>query len=584
MIIDYKVVIIIPFTDFHAGRVEDPGKYKKIVTKDLGDGIQLLLGVLNEDDESKTETQSYHFDKDKWTPEEAKKWLKDHDVKTTEFAAAAEKSDVKENETYTTHVGDVVEDAERIDALPQDETDEQAVANEEFDEEHKVEWTPEIAKQQLIGWATDEDGTISKKSLMKWFLDVDGGNAQDVDSYRYVAGAMIDGEPRYCSRCLDSSWDLASGKLTGIANRSVMKKIIFVKEREGMPLTEDQLEFTQRHMSVPIDSDSEVKLNESILEDANEMGNVAVVDNSTIRLNSALTGSKVIYEDDNVIDVPVIPMREGVFTGTDGIPTLKMYEHFGGDAHWLEGQPILKGHTGPTELVTYRHNRIGKLMNVIARPDKKDVVAVARYYKNKLSPDDITRIKSDVPYDGSIAYTTHTSMTPGEYNGSKYNAVEDGGYHFYHFAELANGKGACSHDEGCGFLLNEAPLEEMKENSNYWTAPVKSHLVILDGQLSDLKKQFAETNDSSLEVQIDRLTKDIASWTKQLSKLNPKENEFGVDKITHIFKNRLRTADVIQNGDDYKVKLNSGFVYDAKDVSDAESFARKYVQNGMKSK
>jgi len=357
---------------------------------------------------------------------------------------------IKENSAYVTDSGDMVVQ----DTVPINEY--------EHSNDMDVGWTPEKAKQDLIEWATS-DGKISKKKLMKYFLDVDGGDAQNVDSYRYVVGAIVSGEPQYCLRCLDDSWELASGKRTGVANRTVMKKIVFLKEREGMPLTEEQMEFTQRHMSAPTNN-NEIKLNESIFEDANEMGNIAIVNSSDIKLNSALSGSKVIFEDDNVIDVPVVPMREGVFTGSDGVPTLKKFEYFGKDAHWLEGQPILKGHTAPTELVTYKHDRIGKLINVISRPDKKDVVAVARYYKNKLSPDDITRIKSDVPYDGSIAYTTHTTFEDGEHEGKRYGAIEDGGYHFYHFADLGAEKGACSHEEGCGFLLNEAPKTDSYYN------------------------------------------------------------------------------------------------------------------------
>jgi len=351
---------------------------------------------------------------------------------------------IKENSAYATASGDmVIEETDPINDYPNEPND------------ADVAWTPEKAKQDLIEWATS-DGKISKKKLMKYFLDVDGGDAQNVDSYRYVVGAIVDGEPQYCLRCLDDSWELASGKRTGVANRTVMKKIVFLKEREGMPLTEEQMEFTQRHMSAPI-NDSKIKLNEYVLQDASEMGNIAVVNSTDIKLNSALSGSKVIYEDDNVIDVPVVPMREGVFTGSDGVPTLKKFEYFSKDAHWLEGQPILKGHTAPTELVTYKHDRIGKLTNVMTRPDKKDVVAVARYYKNKLSPDDLAKIKSGIPYDGSIAYTTHTTFEDGEYDGKRYGAIEDGGYHFYHFADLGSERGACSHEEGCGFLLNEAP-------------------------------------------------------------------------------------------------------------------------------
>ena len=389
---------------------------------------------------------------------------------------------IKENSAYATASGDmVIEETDPINDYPNEPND------------ADVAWTPEKAKQDLIEWATS-DGKISKKKLMKYFLDVDGGDAQNVDSYRYVVGAIVDGEPQYCLRCLDDSWELASGKRTGVANRTVMKKIVFLKDREGMPLTEEQMEFTQRHMSAPI-NDSEIKLNEYVLQDASEMGNIAVVNSADVKLNSALSGSKVIYEDDNVIDVPVVPMREGVFTGSDGVPTLKKFEYFSKDAHWLEGQPILKGHTAPTELVTYKHDRIGKLTNVMTRPDKKDVVAVARYYKNKLSPDDLAKIKSGIPYDGSIAYTTHTTFEDGEYDGKRYGAIEDGGYHFYHFADLGSERGACSHEEGCGFLLNEAP-----KTDSFYNELRRADITTITNNNYSIKLNSKTCNDVILET------------------------------------------------------------------------------------
>lgn len=513
-------MITIPFENVHSAKLKDSEGYKKVVTKDLGDGIQLLLGIKDEKDESASEPLSYHFDKEKWTPKKVKAWLKEHDIKPTELAMAKKEdqnakensgpevgndtplgvnsgtTDIKEN-MIVTHNGDSIPEQVPIDRVPEklfgnirqqdvpelidkvheveisevlekepesvmEEAQEDLMENISDPEESLVEpglelppYDPEQARQGLIEWAKSEDGTISKKSLMKWFLDIDAGSGQDESSYRYPVGYVEEGEPHYCQRSLDYSWNLASGRDTGIANRNIQKKIIFIKQREDIPLTEDQLEFTERHMS------KESIKDEHVLEDDNSPGGMEIIPQMELKLNSSIAGSKVIFEDDNVIDVPVIPMREGVFTGTDGIATLKEYKYFGKDAHWLEGQPILKGHTGPTELVTYKHNRIGKLMNVTARPDKKDVVAVARYYKEKLTPEDLTRIKSGTPYDGSIAYTTHTSITSGDHNGTKYNAIEDGGYHFYHFAELAKGIGACSTKDGCGFMLNESGVPEI---------------------------------------------------------------------------------------------------------------------------
>lgn len=315
-------------------------------------------------------------------------------------------------------------------------------------------WDDVSAKKNLIAWATDDSGSVSKKSLMKWFLDVDGGPAQDISAYRYPVGVVDKetGEPRYCPVAMDDSWTLADGSKTGIANRSILKKIVFLKNREGFPLNASQDDFVQRHMG-----DSSAT---SILSSNESPGEVIL--NETydgMRYNAASKSLGVLDETPDYIDVSVVPMREGVFSGTDGIPTLKLYDQFKNDAHWLEGQPILHGHTGPTEIVTYRHNKLGKLLNVKVRPETKDVTATARYYKNKLSPERLAQIKSGTPYDGSIAYTTNTVPSEGDWtdaNGTKvhYNAVEKDGYHFYHFAEV--GEGACSVANGCGFLLNES--------------------------------------------------------------------------------------------------------------------------------
>jgi len=352
------------------------------------------------------------------------------------------------------------------------------------DSSKKYDWEPETSKQDFMEWSKGESGEVSKRPLMKWFLDIDAGDGQLPENYRYPVGAIKEDGPHYCPIAMDHSWELASGKQTGIANRNIQKKIIFLKNREGFSLNDDQMDFTERHMSAEKD-------NYHTLENINEPGHLEFIEDSNLKFNSSLAGSKVIYEDDSVIDVPVVPMREGVFTGTDGIPTLKKYEYFSKDAHWLEGQPILKGHTRPTELVTYKHNRIGKLMNVMARPDKKDVVAVARYYKEKLTPEDMARIKSGTPYDGSIAYTTHTSFVDGNHNGTKYNAIEDSGYHFYHFAELANGVGACSTKDGCGFMLNEAPKKDSGPSVN-----------VIKSYYNDLRRADIEYNGSGYSIKL----------------------------------------------------------------------------------
>lgn len=80
-----------PSTTEHTARINDPNKYEKIrrVNDEFGSGINVLYGVLAS---GKTEVQSIHFDADKFSAAEARKWLKDHDYKPIEFVEASGKS------------------------------------------------------------------------------------------------------------------------------------------------------------------------------------------------------------------------------------------------------------------------------------------------------------------------------------------------------------------------------------------------------------------------------------------------------------------------------------------------------------
>ena len=77
-----------PYPNQHAARIIQPSELDEnsFRTKEIAPGITLILGKRKGSDSM--ETQAYRFDKDKFTAEEAKKWLKDHDVKYIDFEAA----------------------------------------------------------------------------------------------------------------------------------------------------------------------------------------------------------------------------------------------------------------------------------------------------------------------------------------------------------------------------------------------------------------------------------------------------------------------------------------------------------------
>ncbi len=77
-----------PYPNEHAARIQNPDKYTefKRVDNEFGDGIHVIYGQT----ESGLELQSIRFDAKKFTANEAKKWLDEHDYIVIEFEPATE--------------------------------------------------------------------------------------------------------------------------------------------------------------------------------------------------------------------------------------------------------------------------------------------------------------------------------------------------------------------------------------------------------------------------------------------------------------------------------------------------------------
>ena len=91
-----------PMVNFHAARVQDPDDFLDAkgawATITIKSGIELVTGKLKSGGMSGSMiAQSYRFDKDKFTVDQAKKWLKKHKVKIVLFEPA--KEEVKESVT-----------------------------------------------------------------------------------------------------------------------------------------------------------------------------------------------------------------------------------------------------------------------------------------------------------------------------------------------------------------------------------------------------------------------------------------------------------------------------------------------------
>ena len=78
-----------PYENEHAYRVNDPNKYKYFRRENdaFGDGISVIWGIT---EDKEVEIQAIRFDKEKWTIDEARKWMENHKIKAIEIEPAEE--------------------------------------------------------------------------------------------------------------------------------------------------------------------------------------------------------------------------------------------------------------------------------------------------------------------------------------------------------------------------------------------------------------------------------------------------------------------------------------------------------------
>lgn len=88
-----------PFPNEHAARLENPDKYESFRRKNNegGEGIDFIYGILPE---GGTELQAIRFDKDRFTPAEAKDWLDKHDFKAILFEEATNERSAEDINTF----------------------------------------------------------------------------------------------------------------------------------------------------------------------------------------------------------------------------------------------------------------------------------------------------------------------------------------------------------------------------------------------------------------------------------------------------------------------------------------------------
>ena len=88
--IDNKEIVMKPYPNEHSARINSPDKYIRFRRQNnkLGQGIHVIFGITEDE---KVEIQTIRFSSSKFSVEEAKTWLKDHDFKPIKFEPAIKK-------------------------------------------------------------------------------------------------------------------------------------------------------------------------------------------------------------------------------------------------------------------------------------------------------------------------------------------------------------------------------------------------------------------------------------------------------------------------------------------------------------
>ena len=232
--------------------------------------------------------------------------------------------------------------------------------------------------------------------------------------------------------------------------------------------------------------------------------------------NAAYPGEGEIVETDEYIDAPTVIAKEGVFVGTNGVPTKKEYDALKASAPRFLGLPLTASHI-QTDTLRPADRWLGHVVAVEPRDDRRDLFGTARYFKDALTDSELEKIRNRDYPDGSIGYFTVTEKTEGEFDGKVFSAVEKGPYVPVEYATFFDGtKGACSRSDGCGPFQNAAHDDPPKGDN--MTEDISALILRVD-DLAKKLNEAAEKNDR-LEAEIGELKQKNEAQEAETKKLN----------------------------------------------------------------
>jgi len=234
------------------------------------------------------------------------------------------------------------------------------------------------------------------------------------------------------------------------------------------------------------------------------------LDESPVKATNAAHIEGDILETDEYYDVPTVFAKEGVWTGTNGIPTLKTFEALKASAPWFVGTPITPKHI-ETDTIRPNDRRLGHVISATAREDKRDVFGISRLYKNLLTSEENEKVANRQNLDGSPGYFTPVRSETGVFGDKQYQAKEIGPYVLGEYAMFFDGtRGACSSDDECG------PFQNAKGKKK--DEPEQTDKLVLDKN-GNVRKRCPK-----LKNEADQMVEEVgavrAELTKQLNAAN----------------------------------------------------------------
>jgi hypothetical protein len=300
-------------------------------------------------------------------------------------------------------------------------------------------------------------------------------------------------------------------------------------------------------------------------------------------------------EGRNYLVAPMIMLTEGVHAGSNG-PLLYPKEELSKTPVVWNHKPVVVYH--PTmngqgvsacdpDVITNR--KVGVIMN--ARFDNGKLHAEAWLEKDRADKVDgriMKAIEANTVMELSTGLFTDNESSDGEWNGKKYVAIARN-YRPDHLALLPDKKGACSIEDGAGFLrLNEVKGTSFVERLKSANATIQEALVLLENNVSSahVEDKFKE-KDMKKEEMVNALIAN-AKWEeadrpflmnqdeKVLEKMMPAEKTETEKKTEEEVSKKLVKLEAFEKAETEKKAAEEGV---NKGTQNQEVTADQYIAN-----